>query len=184
MGDGVTHGYNEYVPPVEVVGIDDAVDVSLSDRVACVVRESGQVACWGPVDGFGGRFANPMYTSSNIPVPATLLTATDIVRVEVGEKSTCALGETGELWCWAAYDGIGILGRGALSAPDPQTPGPVVNVEDFVEVSNGGLHVCGRSVTGLMTCWGGNTFDIGELGTGHGVPGYFVAPVVVRGEIP
>ena len=33
--------------PVEVVGIDDAVDIAASDRSACAVRASGTIECWG-----------------------------------------------------------------------------------------------------------------------------------------
>lgn len=185
MGDGNTYGYHEYVyPPVEVLGVADAIDVSVGSVVSCVVHATGTVSCWGPGNGIAGYFANDSYAASNVPVPATLLTPTDITRVEANGNSVCALRASGQAYCWAPGDWIGILGRGVQSPPTARTPEPVVVVDDFVDIAHGSLHMCGRRASGLLTCWGSNTIGMGELGIGHGIPGYVLSPVAVQGVAP
>lgn len=185
MGDGVSYGATDVVlAPVEPVGIDDAIDVSMGDTNACVVRASGQVWCWGAGNAFGsaGEFANPLISSSNVPVQATLLVDTDYVKV-MADGPPCAIRASGEALCWTYYNGIGLLGRG-----DPgfgwANPAPLLGLHDVVQVVNGGLHACARSASGLMTCWGSNTIGQAELGIGHALPSYIYAPVLVQAVTP
>lgn len=186
MGDGMTYGYYDYVyPPVDVVGVNDAIDVSMGQAMACVVHADGKVSCWGQgSSSVIGYFANDSYGSSSVPVPASLLTATDVVKTEVGATTICALRASGQALCWSAFDGLGMLGRGTQNPPSPRLPLPVINVDDFVELSNGGIHMCGRRASGLLTCWGTNTIGMGELGIGHAVPAYIASPVTVEAVAP
>lgn len=82
-----------------------------------------------------------------------------IVQVAAGGSHTCALQDTGTVWCWGRND-RGQLGDG--STVERRTP---VRVEGFggaVQVAAGRSHSCARMEDGTVWCWGDNSF--GQLG--------------------
>jgi alpha-tubulin suppressor-like RCC1 family protein len=97
-------------------------------------------------------------------------------KVAAGQAHACGLRSDGSLWCWGSYGG-GQLGDGRVSdgsaAAYPQpTPIRVLAAEgdeaehwrDWVDVTAGQFHTCGRRDDGSLWCWGSNVY--GQLGNG------------------
>lgn len=112
--------------PVEVLGIDDAIQVTRY----CALHSDGTVSCWGQdtVD-----LGAPI-------VPTRVAGVEDAVAVSCS-AACCALLADGRLACWAGVDLYG------------QTRN-VADLEDVVSVSFGGYHSCVAHADGSAHCWG------------------------------
>ncbi len=170
--------------PIEVPGIDDAVQLSVGFAHTCVVRRSGEVWCWGLNEhgqlGDGTRTTEtvtspcdqPDYllsaiTTTGRAVPMPVLGLTDAVQVSAGRDHTCAVLRSGEVRCWGAGRD-GLLGNGSTEEEGSPLPTPVLDLTDAVEVSAGPAHTCARRGNGRLACWGHN--DRSELGNGLAWP--------------
>lgn len=112
--------------PVEVGGVERAVQVDTSGHQACAVVEGGEVECWG--SGQYGDLGDESYESSLTPVLVSGLTPA--VDVSTGQSFGCALLETGQIRCWGegAY---GQLGSGTFFRKPTYGSLDPVTVEGF-----------------------------------------------------
>lgn len=109
------------------LGDDRAIEVSASGGHTCVLTHRGSVRCFGI--GAQGRLGTGLDTSSvydpaDSPLPVRLdQVGGRAVSVEVGNRHSCAVLETGEVRCW----GVGrYLGLGSLdNVADPSLVAPV-----------------------------------------------------------
>jgi alpha-tubulin suppressor-like RCC1 family protein len=84
-------------------------------------------------------------------------------QVSAGTSHTCAIHESGRLYCWG-YDASGQLGDGG---PDADQPLPVEvfgGGTNWAQVDAGGDHTCALKTTGRLFCWGSDVY--GEVGDG------------------
>lgn len=142
---------------------DVITEVAAGRSSTCVRTKQGRIACWG--DGLSlerGRRA-PSWEPLLFPVPP----ASSIVG---GDETWCAsTRDTGEVWCWGS-NGRGALGRPTASGFDMR-PGPVVRVNDAVDLVHRAGKTCARTEAGVVWCWGdqrpptriGTTAYIGPL---------------------
>jgi len=81
---------------------------------------------------------------------------------DASTQSTCALAMDGDLWCWG-----GVVWSSEDYDPGYYALGPekVIEGEDIVDVSDGGLHLCALTSDGRLLCRGENRY--GQLGVGH-----------------
>jgi hypothetical protein len=135
--------------PVEVSGLDDAVQVSAGDDHGCAVRRTGKVACWGKNDN--GQLGNYGTTGSLAPVEVSGLG--NAVQVSAGSAHTCAVRETGKVVCWGKNDS-GQLGDGTTE--ESLVPTKVKDLTGAVQVSAGDAHSCAVTIKGNVHCWGNN----------------------------
>jgi alpha-tubulin suppressor-like RCC1 family protein len=121
--------------PVQIRGIDDAVEVALASDELCARRRDGSIICWGD------RFA-----------PRRLPPVTSVA-------SPCALAADGKVWCWGENGdgqmGLGVrnsLGRERDAAKGLRVPG----LERITALSSSTLGTtCALSASGEVFCWGG-----------------------------
>lgn len=102
------------------------------------------------------------------------------VEIAYGKPSsayTCALLDTGELWCWGATR-RGQLGDG--SPEDRLTPVRVKLDENVIEISAGGEHTCALSGRTTIHCWGAN--DHAQLGVDPTTLPFSAEPIAL--ELP
>jgi hypothetical protein len=103
--------------PVQVVGLNDAIQISAGSQHTCALRASGVVSCWGNNDD--GRLGDGGSVGQTRPVRATV---TDALAVHCGDAYSCALQGDGGVVCW----GDNAFGQlGTASTIDSAAPVPV-----------------------------------------------------------
>jgi alpha-tubulin suppressor-like RCC1 family protein len=126
---------------------------------SCGLTAEGTVHCWGDDRGVGAG-GDPMDTIYSSPVPVVL----DGTYVQVTSifSSSCALRDTGDVYCW------GFSYRGELGGGEDRghhtTPVPVAGGYGWGAVDAGVTYGCGLTDTGAAYCWG--TGYAGQLGYG------------------
>ena len=126
FGDGSAVTATRYAPAA-IAALTDAESLSVEGGVACIVRTSGAVACWG-----NNRWSN---VSGPDAVVASALTVaglpTTAAKVSVGGAASCALLDDGDVWCWG-FNGFGTLGSPAVPTgfidPAARSSAPVMVV--------------------------------------------------------
>lgn len=106
--------------PMEVPGIDSAVEIAAGSRHVCVILDSpAPMKCWG-FNGFG-QLGNGTFTDSAAPVDVLRDGEGNVMQgfqsVVAGAHHTCATADS-RLYCWGS-DTHGQLGNGS-AATDPQ----------------------------------------------------------------
>jgi alpha-tubulin suppressor-like RCC1 family protein len=134
---------------------------------ACMVDTAGAVWCWGTNEfgqigdgsyGWAGPGGASRKTSTDRPAPVRVGRTMGRVRgIFAGSRNTCAVTESGMLWCWGDFEGD--IRRDAYHpAPRLRDLGRPV-----LEVSVGSDHACALRDDGRVRCWGWNLY--GQLGT-------------------
>jgi alpha-tubulin suppressor-like RCC1 family protein len=85
--------------------------------------------------------------------------------VAVGAEHSCAVSESGEVYCWGRGS-EGQLGNGVTGnrARPERVSGSVI----FEDIAAGAAHTCALAATGVVYCWGAN--DDGQLGSAGAAP--------------
>lgn len=160
LGDG--SGTDSATPRL-VAGLTDATSIHVQSLRACAARTNGQAVCWGN-QFLGGGSTGGSLTPVDVLDEFTGDPATGIVDVEGGDDWACALRSTGEVSCW----GSEFAGRVGLS---PSTSSSTTRVTSTVgglppvaAISAGRFHLCVRTTSGDVYCWGAN--GSGRVGDG------------------
>lgn len=82
-----------------------------------------------------------------------------VKEVQSGADYSCALTMARSVICWGANN-YGQLGRGS-GPTQSSTPQTVPGVNDVVSISVGPSQTCTVNSTGVVSCWGKNTFSSG-----------------------
>jgi alpha-tubulin suppressor-like RCC1 family protein len=152
-GNGTTDGGLLTLTGSAVLGLDDAVEISVGDSHTCARRSTGEVVCWGQNDL--GQLGDGSTTDRLVPTPVSGLT--DAVELAAGDFHTCARLGTGEVVCWGQNERGG-LGDGTTT--NRLTPTAVSGLTDAVELSAGGYdYTCARRASGAVVCWGGAAYN-------------------------
>lgn len=124
----------------------------------CALDYSGQAWCWG--SGGSGRLGNGATTQQSTPV-AVQQGSLRFVSIDTGKDHTCALTDTGDMYCWGAGS-YGRLGNGDTVAAS--TPQLVLGGIKFKQLAVSRFGACALAVDGKAYCWGNNAR--GQLGDG------------------
>ncbi len=155
-GKGGPAGWGS-TPPTPT-GVTDVVDINET----CAITADRQALC---------VFVDP--TDSTLWAPLGAAGVTDVARDNVIDGSgdlTCVLTGDGKVSCRGLNSG-GQLGNGFGSFAATPRP-PVAGLGDVAELATGGSHVCARTSSGEVSCWGN-----GSLGQrGDGSNGYSATP--------
>ncbi len=148
--------------------------VAASLRTSCALSTVGEIWCWG--FGIGGQLGDGLGRNSAVPVKVA--SAVTFQSVSLGNAGfiICAVGSTGEGYCWGPGGGAGGLGNGTTAGSN--TPSPVSGGLLFSQFTVGDDHACGLTTSGAAYCWGNNGF--GKLGAGPAA-GSSSVPVLVAG---
>lgn len=122
---------------------------------ACVLRESGAVACWG-ANGAGQLGDGSSVDRSS---PVTVQGLGDAKQLALGRSHSCALRSSGAVSCWGDNQ-RGQLGSGTEHSTT--RPTAVRGLSDATVISAGNDHTCALRATGAVVCWGNNSD--GQLG--------------------
>jgi alpha-tubulin suppressor-like RCC1 family protein len=168
LGNGTTTDSNV---PVVVSNLTDAAQVAVGGSHACARRTGGSVVCWGS-NASGQLGINVVGGSSTTPQPVTGITnATDIAA---GRNNTCARLADNSVKCWGSNSG-GQLGNGTTGGVStvPVTVSGAVGTVANDALGIGTAHVCLRTTSTDLVCWGDNS----SFKLGNGVAGDSNVPV-------
>lgn len=153
LGRGVV---GDPLPVGDVLGIDDAAEVSAGGRHVCARLRSGQLSCWG--DNQWAELGDGTRIGRSLPVQVSAID--DAIAHSAG-VSSCAVRANGLLWCW------GLNSHAKLnvgSAKDYQlTPSRVLDIDSIVAVGTGDP-ICAIDTKDQLWSWGINTY--GTVGDG------------------
>lgn len=106
LGGGEDVAMDIGIAPVAVLGVSNATQISAAAGTTCARLADGKVTCWG--DNASGQLGltKAPATSDFEPHASPSPAAIDVLasRVDVGERSVCAVGQDGKLLCWGAND--------------------------------------------------------------------------------
>jgi len=165
--------------PVAVLGLTDAIAISVGADSVCALRSGGTVQCWGD-NTFGelgtGTHSGPYgCEASTCPkTPVTVAGLTDAIAISVGTSAACAVLSGGAVRCWGVNDS-GQLGDGTHATS--WLPVEVEGLAGATAISFGDDSVCTVLASGAVECWGDNSY--GQLGDGTTTDS--PVPVSVRG---
>lgn len=157
LGNGST---TDSLIPVDVSGIGSGVTaIAAGNYHTCVLTSSSGVKCWG--ENIHGELGNAMDMDSSTPVDVNGLSS-GVMALYVGGYHSCVILSAGGVKCWG-MNWYGQIGDGTTT--DRHTPVSVNGLGDgIVMISAGGLHTCALTGTGVVKCWGENSY--GQLGNG------------------
>lgn len=95
----------------------DPADSAPRGGHACVVLSAGSVQCWGN-DRSGQLGRGSMSPGGKSGNPADVVMLTSAKKIAAGGEVSCAIVESGAVWCWGRND-RGQLGSGMISAAEP-----------------------------------------------------------------
>lgn len=146
--------------PTGIANLKDARQLAAGGDHSCALRASGSVACWGS-NSYGqlGNGAGAKELGTPRPQPVTVAKLTDAAEIRLGDTSSCARRQTGQVACWGRND-VGQLGAGTQS--DWSTRVPVKDVTSSVSLAMGPRQACAATSGGTLQCWGRD--DIGQYG--------------------
>jgi alpha-tubulin suppressor-like RCC1 family protein len=163
---------------------DEFDEVSVGRAHACGIAatqssSTRDVECWGA--NTHGQTGLPFSTVVSHPNHLGLGAKGNLLAVAAGGDDSCALFESGALYCWGAND-RGQLGTGSAGV-DSQLPLPVsfANVSSSAvpfAVAVGDGHACAVLNDRSVWCWGDNSAS--QLGGGPGGPSFSAEPTRVR----
>lgn len=161
---------------MQVVGINNAVDVSAGYIHACAELADGTAKCWG--NASYGKLGNGVTTSgTNYNTPVTVAVggtaATGVTDISAGSHHTCMV-QSGAAKCWCYNATYGAVGDGTTT--DRANPVQVVGLTSGVVDVEAGVNnypdsagatrwinsSCAIKTDGTLWCWGYN--GLGVLG--------------------
>lgn len=106
--------------PTAVLGDLRFSDISAGRFGTCALEEDGDAFCWGSnPSGFLGNGTSNTQSDG----PTAVLGGMRFRSISAGSNHTCAIDESGELWCWG-WNFFGQLGDGTTE--DKHVPGAVL----------------------------------------------------------
>ncbi|HET6579748.1 MAG TPA: Ig-like domain-containing protein [Gemmatimonadales bacterium] len=161
--------------PFEAVTYDVRGNVLTGRAIVWSSSDSGamEVDATGLVRAVGTGGAVIRATTEGVSSPGVelkVLAMPALTGLAVGDFRSCAVGTTGEAYCW----GSGTLGGETM--PSGEGPVQVAGERQWAQLSTGDFHTCGITSAGAAYCWGSN--DAGQLGDGTTTGRPTPAPVV------
>lgn len=147
---------------------DPIVDVEGRASHVCLRRLSGQMMCWGI--NFAGQLGNGSFTPSVLPMlvldPEAAGVEPFLVQdIAVGERSTCAIDDAGEIWCWGGSAGSATGLTANTTVPQRLNGGAAYSARVFTQIAGGDRSYCALDDEQHIWCWGNNGNS--QLGIGR-----------------
>lgn len=175
LGDGTTTNSKT---PVDVMGVNDAIDVSVGVNHSCILTSSGAVKCWG-YNGYGNLGDGTTVNKSS--VVSSLNVTSGIIKIQSSDSNVCALSNTGALWCWG-YGGQYQHGfnTGTVSTPTQVTGFNAPVVQFALSDTRMGYAL---TSSGTLYSWGQNTDTVGNLGRGSLGTSVYLPGIVISSGV-
>ncbi len=162
-GNGTNASTNLPTGVTMPAGVTSFSVVVTTSSFSCAIANNGQIYCWGT--GTSGQIGNESNSSVNIPTAITTPNGvSSFSSISLGTNFSCAIANTGKIYCWGLGT-TGQIGNGAsLSVNLPTEVTMPAGVTSFKSISTNGASSCALANTGVVYCWGGGTS--GQIGNG------------------
>jgi alpha-tubulin suppressor-like RCC1 family protein len=131
--------------PTTVEGLSQVVDLEVSEKHACVVRDDGAVFCWG--ENAAGQLGDGTTITRDAPVP--VIGVQGAVEVVVDRFHSCARLGSGHVECWG--------GGAQAGTNEPQLlPNRMRRLTGVTRLMAGGDATCAQKADQSTWCWGFN----------------------------
>jgi len=142
-------------------------EVSLGYKHSCIIDEDDDLFCWGQNNNYElGKFYDKYDTQLNDPKVYDLLyIINNIETISLGKQHTCAIKNTGQVFCWGLnYYKDTLPLQTSNNQRTNYSPISIQELSNITDISLGDSHTCATNFTGSVFCWGKN--DRGQLGIG------------------
>jgi alpha-tubulin suppressor-like RCC1 family protein len=173
LGDGTTDNRST---PTAVSGLASGVkSVAAGISHTCALTTAGAAHCWGVNNA--GEIGDGTNDQRLTPTAVSGL-GSGVVAISAGNSRSCAVTDTGVLYCWG-NNNFGAIGDGTDTQRD--LPTEVSGLAGLgMAIATGGTHTCATLTTAGVFCWGSGAN--GALGNGttddqtspHGIADLFV----------
>lgn len=168
-------GRSSWSSPYETSVSSNVSKVFTGTEHICIIKaDDGAVNCWGQGnngelgDGSSGSNAIQVTVPRNVTIP-------NITNMSLGKDYTCALNNSGNIFCWGK-NSDGVFGNGTTIGSNSPVAGPTAGVP-YTQISASDNSLCAVVNDGTVKCWGRN--DFGQLGNGTNADSF--VPVTVTG---
>lgn len=132
-----------FANPSEIASLSGiAAELSVGDTASCVITTSGGVKCWGygnyGLSGNGNSLTSPTDVSG---------ATTGVISLSVGGQLTAIVKSSGAVQCW----GVSCPGGTSTNVRN------VTGFTGMTDVVAGKSHLCAKTVSGAVRCFGANT---------------------------
>ena len=138
--------------PRRVPNIIDAIHISAGGQHSCAVKKTGTVQCWGN-NSFGQTGESIQATNVKISSWREIANFKNIKSVSLGENHSCALNNSGEVFCWGD-NSEGQLASNTIE--ESSIPIQIPHLSKITMISSGNNHTCALHLKGEVFCWGDN----------------------------
>jgi len=153
LGNGTTTA--SYSVPVDVIGINNAIDIELGRAFACALLDTGGVKCWG--DGQYGQIGVGDFNYINsTPQDVNI---SDVNQIALGAFHVCAKLNNSIVKCWGANSYYQLDDH---TTDYRNTPVIALDLNNVSKLSAGYAHTCILFNDRNVKCIGMN--DYGQLG--------------------
>lgn len=144
-------------------GVSSFSLISLGTDFSCAIANTGKIYCWGL--GTTGQIGNGASSTVNLPTGVTMPNGvTSFKSISTNGASSCALANTGVVYCWGRGTS-GQIGNGAnLTVNIPTAVTMPSGVTSFSSISTNATLSCALANTGIVYCWGAGSN--GRIGNG------------------
>jgi alpha-tubulin suppressor-like RCC1 family protein len=140
-----------------VRGLNDVVDIAAGPAQVCALTTSS-VYCWGSNDnGDLGVASGECGTEQCSPTPVKVSLPEGVrPRSLASSGTTCVTTLDGAVYCWGRglYGAVGQPTESCGGDPCAKTPRRIEAIPSLVEVASAQDHVCGRTASNELVCWG------------------------------
>jgi len=185
LGNGQTSsGITPVFAPQLVAGGHKFAKIATYRETTCGLTVDGDVYCWG--DDSHGQIGDGSSPDLTMRLPARVATTSQFVDIALNFSHACAVTKAGRAYCWGTDD-HDQLGVDSTSVPVcnasvgpfrcSTTPVAVAGNHILATISNSNYSSCGLSPSGVIYCWGDNTY--GQLGDGTTTGRFTPAPILL-----
>ncbi len=129
-------------------------------HTCATLGDETRVQCWG--SGGAGQIGTGDSLDTEVPLDIMLTLEEPVVQLEALGDHTCALTQSGRLYCWGNNPGDVFLNGGAAAPAPVEVPIGEQLPEPIERVAMGIRHICAITEGGHVFCWGQD--DLQQLG--------------------
>jgi len=141
---------NNCIPPVQVKGLTDVIDISSVSCVNLALKKDGTVWAWNHYgNNIFGQLGNG--TMERTYGPVKVVNLTDVVDISAGDGFCLALKKDGTVWAWGKDDSIW---GSYWNFNDSPVPLQIEGLTDVIRVAAGGRRATVLKKDGTVWQWG------------------------------